>query len=86
MTVDQTSILAYDHIKPHLGIKQNIVYDTIKNHPYVSNEDISNILGWRINTVTPRVKELREYGSVMRGGYGISKRTGKKVNLWIVKE
>jgi len=59
----QTSILAYRKLE-NIGQKQLRCYDTIKSLGKAANYDIAMRLGQPINTVTPRVKELREMGLV----------------------
>ena len=57
--MQQTSISAYRTLK-NMGAKQTIVYNVIQNSGPVCNAQIADRLGWEINRVTGRVKELRE--------------------------
>ena len=43
---------------------------------------LKNELGWDINRVTGRVKELRSKGLVKYAGDFIDKETNRTVNLW----
>jgi len=45
------------------------VYRRIAAHPGVNNTDISVMLGWTINRVTPRVRELLDEGRIEVCGY-----------------
>lgn len=65
--MQQTSLLAWDEIKQDLGDKQKIVLDTIRGASYdgLTNMEISKILDWSVNRVTPRVNELRKLGLVV---------------------
>lgn len=60
MTVNSLSIAAYSKIHDSLGKRQKIVYGVIQKHGPVTNLQISEILGWPINCVTGRTKELRD--------------------------
>ncbi len=46
-----------------LGEKQRIVFEVIRQHGPVTNEEINKILGWdAINRIVGRTFELRHYG------------------------
>lgn len=45
------------------------VYRRIAMNPGVNNTDISVMLGWTINRVTPRVRELLDQGRIEVVGY-----------------
>ncbi len=82
--MQQTSLLAYRSLE-RVGLKQKRCYEVIQRAS-VSNYDIAKALGWEINRVTPRVKELRELGLVeeaYRDKHPITERT---VIFWKVKE
>jgi len=82
--IQPTSLEAYDVIKPKLGDMQKQIYNIIKLNPHVSNHDISRILGWEINRVTPRVKELRNMGLVVSYCTKIDRLTKRRVMCWKV--
>lgn len=86
MVVQQTSLEAYTKLisDRKLGINQKIVLEVFDqvNGQYLSNMDLSVMLGWSINRVTPRVKELRELEYLMHCGFKTQLQTGKKVMLW----
>jgi len=83
MGVQATSIEAYSDLLYELGEKQEVVLESIQQHPNVSNHDLSRILHWEINCVTGRVKELREMGYVLENGEKVDRLTGRKVMKWI---
>lgn len=83
MTVQRTSLDAFQILQPELGTMQNMVFNVLKMYPYSSNHDLSRILRKPINTVTPRVKELRDKGMVLHSGYKKDEVTGKRVMTWI---
>ena len=82
--IQQTSLEAYKAILPELSNKQQEVVDVIEHHPGMSNHDIARFLNWEINTVTPRVNELREKGVVDLHAIKVDRITEKKVMTWEV--
>ena len=80
--IQETSLEAYKVLKPELGEQQETVYNTIIGHPGMSNHDIARYLGWEINRVTPRVKELRDKGLVILSHYKTDSITGRSVICW----
>ena len=57
--VTETSLLAYGEVLENLGERQAMVYNTIKNLKEANNLMISKHLNLPINSITPRVVELR---------------------------
>ena len=57
--VTETSLLAFEDIKKDLGRRQKLVYDCLKIIQPATNLMISQYLKLPINSITPRVKELR---------------------------
>lgn len=86
MVVTQTSWESYLKLVKNrkLGINQKLVLDVFRqtNGQYLSNYDLSIMLGWSINRVTPRVKELRDAGFLMHSGYKTQLHTNRTVMLW----
>ena len=83
--IQPTSIEAFISIEPELGNMQKAVYDVIKQFPSVSNLDISRILNKPINSITPRVKELRDKNLVYQVGFKVDRITNRRVMCWSVK-
>jgi len=79
-----TSLIAYDSIKKTLGNKQKIVLEAIFKLGEATNRDIKNFLGWDINSITPRVKELREMKLVTEAKTDNDKTTGRMSIYWRV--
>ena len=73
-------------ISGQLGEKQKLVYEFIKNNPNCTYNEISRGLKEAHNTVTARIKELREYGFIVRSGDRIDERTGKKNTTYRIRE
>ena len=84
MTVQQTSLEAYEVVYDDLGNRQKEVYDIIKDNPNVCNEDIADLSNRKINCITPRVKELRDFNLIVQSGVKINN-GGFQVMIWKVK-
>ena len=83
--IQRTSLEAYDSIKPELGNMQQEVYKTIEQYPSISNHEISSIIKKPINSITPRVKELRDLNLVYCVGTKKDRITNRNVMCWSVK-
>ena len=82
--VQQTSLEAYKDAKKTLSDHQAIIWATIDAHGPLSNKQIANILGWEINSVTPRVLELRTLEQVRFAGYRLDDKTKRHEMMWRV--
>ena len=84
--INETSLLAFKEVRKDLGDKQFEVYKALKELKCASNEEIAEHLNWKINSVTGRMKELRDKLRLVGfSHYGVN-RCGRKVCLWkIVK-
>lgn len=62
--IQETSRLAYRKVRKKLGRRQVEVLQifTRDEDKNFTNMEVAEMLGWSINRVTPRVKELREKG------------------------
>ena len=80
-----TSFEAFESIIDELGERQKLVYDAIKKYKSVSNLDLSRLLQLPINSVTPRVKELRDKGLVVFDGIKTDRITQRRMKTWKVK-
>lgn len=76
-----TSLLAYAEILGELGERQAQVYRVIRELKSCNNLMISKELNLPINSITPRVKELRDFGVVMQHKKAIGE-TGRLVIYW----
>jgi hypothetical protein len=83
--IQNTSLESFISILPELGELQNIVYDCIKTHPSVCNHELSCILNKPINSITPRVKELRDLNLVYCVGTKKDRLTNRNVMIWRTK-
>ena len=67
----------------HLSDKQQAVLDCIRQHPHgLSDRDISIILGWPVNRVTPRRNELAEMHKIYTSGNRWDDETRRNVAVW----
>ena len=83
--LQDTSLHAWEIVQHKIWEKQKVVLDKIRLLPNVTNAELSVMLGWEINRVTPRVKELREMGLVLDAGKRICRHTGSTVHAWKAK-
>lgn len=79
-----TSLSAYHEIKPTLGERQKEVYEILSLYPDLTNTEISEKLGLPINSITPRIFELRKYGKVEESCKRKCRVTGRTVIAWRV--
>ena len=84
MNYQQTSLDAFKEInKPlSLGKKQEVVHKIIHMMQPCTNLMISRSLGWAINSVTPRVQELRKRGLVEESHRARDEMTGRTSIFW----
>lgn len=80
MGVRTTSREAY-HSLDNLGERQLSVFQILKESS-ASNTELSRKLNLPINSITPRVKELREMGLVEDKGVKVCPYTHRKVHVW----
>lgn len=82
--LQQTSLFAFIDVQKTLGAKQQAVYEVIKKYGPITNRQIKDKLGWEINSVTPRVKEIRDLNLVVEEGI-VKDSTGRPAIAWKVK-
>lgn len=82
--VTETSLLAYEEVLKNLGSRQQEVYFAIKTLKEADNLSISKYLNIPINSITPRVNELRKLGLVICSRVGKSI-TNREVMFWSIK-
>jgi len=63
--IDTNSLDAFESIKPDLNAKQRIVFEALRNKP-ATNKTLSKRMQLPINSITPRVLELRKMGLVKK--------------------
>ena len=84
MQIVDTSLDAFQSIKPELGSRQAAVFDVIQYLKSPSNAEISRFMGLPINSITGRTNELRKKGLVKDTGKRVCKVTGSEVHVWSV--
>lgn len=82
--ITETSREAFKKLRD-LGEKQQQVHGTLGELGVASNQDVANKLGWPINRVTGRMKELRDYGFVVVHGLKVNE-FGNSVKTWCVSD
>ena len=84
MTIQETSLEAYDVLQPELGRRQQEVYNIIERYREVSISDISRIMQSQTHNITGRLMELRKKGLVFNSGKKVDRITNRKVLKWSV--
>lgn len=79
--IQQTSLLAFSEIRNDLGPRQAAVADCIAAFGPMNNKEVARRLKWEINSVTPRVLELRQKQVVKLSRVDVSAE-GRRVNFW----
>ena len=82
--IQQTSLDSWDLTLPELGLRQRQVYDALFLRSS-TNRELSVRLGLPINSVTPRVKELRDKGFVTENRIKHDDVTDRNVVEWRLK-
>ena len=85
--MQETSLFAYrEQIEPNLGSRQKCVYETLVKDKNLTNSEIAQRLNWTINTVTPRVYELRKLNLVSEDEKRICRITGRTAIAWRINK
>ena len=77
-----SSLDAWKSIQADLGLKQKTVFKALQEIGEASNKQISRLLGWPINTITPRVLELRKMGLVDFSREQVDLKTNRTEIVW----
>lgn len=64
MSVQDTSLLSWIDLQLSIGDRQATVHCALAELGKATNKQLARHLGWEINSVTPRVHELRKIGLV----------------------
>jgi len=78
--MQQTSIIAYLQLQPELSTRQEQIYKTLQKIGVATNKDLSNNTGLPINSITPRILELRKKGLVKAEYY--TQQNGRTAIAW----
>lgn len=85
--IQQTSREAFiNEVKPTLGHRQRVIFEEICKAGNLTNSEIAARLGWTINTVTPRVFELRQRGYVSQFEERECRVTGRTCIAWYASQ
>lgn len=80
--IRDTSQNAYESVRPELGERQRLVFNELKKYGNLTNMELAVSLGVSVNTVTPRIFELRKFGKVAEWGKRECRVTGRTVISW----
>lgn len=84
--MQQTSLDAYSTVtKPQLNRNQKMVLESLEAIAPACNKQIAANMNWPINSVTPRVLELRKKGAVTQA-YIAKDPSGRNAIYWKPKE
>ena len=87
MTTSTISIIAYRAFAPRdIGKRQSAVLSCLLNHGPLSNKELSDQMLLPINTITPRVKELRDLGLVELDHIHLDNSTNRPEQVWRVRD
>lgn len=81
MMMQQTSLAAYSSIKSKLNRNQRLVLDALEEIHPASNKQVAEYMKWPINSVTPRMLELRKKSKVVQAYVGRDL-GGRKAIFW----
>ena len=80
--MQQTSLEAFEQVREELGDKQRLVYLALSELKSANNTMLSKHLGLPINSITPRVLELRNMKLVGVSSVAPCPITKKKTIFW----
>lgn len=85
--MQETSLNAYEKdVLPTLGERQWEVFKALQKRDNFTNSELAAHLNWPINTVVPRVYELRKAGQVFEDVRRTCRVTGRRVIAWSVSK
>ena len=80
----QTSLMAFEEIRPHIGKQETEVLECIKEHQPICDRDISYETGIEKTSVCGRRNSLYKKGFIRVSHVDTDPTTGKQVTLWMV--
>ena len=87
--MQETSLKAYEEVKESLGKRQKVIYAIIKMASLqgkdITNLEITQFVNLPINSVTPRVFELRQKDLVEEKRKRVCAVSGRRAIAWRVK-
>jgi hypothetical protein len=85
--IQLTSILSYIETLPHVNEKQAVMFKKLKElySTAVSDRELGKLLGWSINTVTPRRGELDKLGLLEECDLVFDLETKRWAKTWRLK-
>jgi len=80
--VQETSLRAFEEVKQTLGNRQRLILNSLKTLKVANNQMLSRFLKKPINTITPRVNELRDMKLVTFSHEGSCPITKRNTMFW----
>jgi len=86
--IRETSLEAYEKVKPELGIKRRQVLNAIKTSGSTGMTlfELVKFLGRPVNEISGRVTELRKTSMIEESGRRMNPDTLKNAIVWIAKD
>ena len=81
--MQQTSLLAFEGVQATLGRNQKLVLEALEKIGPANNKELAAHLRWQINSITPRVLELRKKRKVEQA-YIAKDHSGRQCIYWRV--
>lgn len=75
----------FTEVLPTLSDRHQKVLQVLATVPNATNSELSRMLGWEINRITPRIFELREKKLVVEANKRKCRVTGRTAIAWKVK-
>jgi len=83
--IQNTSLEAFREVLPELGFRQSHIYRILKAIQPATNTQIASASNLPINSVTPRVFELRRMGLVVFDHTATCPITGRNAKFWRIR-
>jgi DNA-binding MarR family transcriptional regulator len=84
--IRSTSLKVYrEEVEPTLSARQEAVLSAFRRRERLTNLELARFLEWEINTVTPRVKELRDKGILEEHCKRTCNISGRTAICWQIK-
>ena len=83
-----TSLAAYESVKPYTPSIREIIYNWIleRGEYGATRDEIFNHFGYRMNTVTPRVRELLDEGRIIETDKFRLTTAGRKARVLVARK
>jgi predicted transcriptional regulator len=83
MDNSQTSLMAFEQIKPELSRLQALVYAAVASRQGSTDNDLERLTGLKGSTLRPRRVELQREGWIKQRG-AVRQENGRIATVWVV--